>query len=84
MSYPHLLFDRWESSFLWVVWSCRAARLPRFMRTARFFSAEMLHIKIVGVSSAAEPVLLRRHRLYSEQLLIGVVCFPSLRFNSDG
>lgn len=28
MSYPHLMFDRWEDSFLWVLWSCRAVPLP--------------------------------------------------------
>lgn len=42
MSYPHLLFDRWESSFLWVVWSCHAVLLSRFNMDGMAFLFEVL------------------------------------------
>lgn len=41
MSYPHLLFDCWESSFLWIVWSCHAVLLSRFNMDGMAFLFEV-------------------------------------------
>ena len=42
MSYPHLMFYRWESSFLWLVWSCHAVLLSRFDMDGMAFLFEVL------------------------------------------